>query len=477
MSSFNPLVSIVIPVYNGANYLREAIDSALAQTYPHLEILVVNDGSRDGGKTEAIAASYGDKIRYIAKENGGVATALNRGIREMKGEYFSWLSHDDLYYPHKVEAQVRFLEQQPLKEIVLYSNFDFIDKDSRFIREAGIEPVKPRDFIRQLILGDSVHGCTVLIPKSAFDKTGLFNESLRTTQDYDLWYRLAKRFDFVFMDQRLIQSRRHDEQGTVTMADAVVKGINTLLIGFVRDLEEPVILGFSGNAGVIDFYKQVAHNFSQRGFLEAAAYVRGKYEQDQFATLREAIPGILLKYKVRTMLDLGGDAFFWIRDIETELTRLLDKYTGLVRTGNRAKSEEAYGSRKIGFVEVDETKNTIPSADLVLGRDVLITASFDDILRWLEKVRASGATYLLAATYNSNVTNRDRQSGQQRKINMFKLPFNLPRPEYQLTDRDEPEISYALWRVGDLPCLRIRAVLKLIHLKRKVRAWLTGSRK
>ena len=80
----NPLVSIIIPVYNGSNFMREAIDSALAQTYPNIEILVVNDGSTDN--TREIALSYGDKIRYFEKENGGVATALNLAIREMKGE-------------------------------------------------------------------------------------------------------------------------------------------------------------------------------------------------------------------------------------------------------------------------------------------------------------------------------------------------------------------------------------------------------
>ena len=90
--------------------MREAIDSAIAQTYQNIEIIVVNDGSNDNGKTREIALSYGDKIRYFEKENGGVSTALNLGIKEMKGEYFSWLSHDDVYYPNKVERQVRELE-------------------------------------------------------------------------------------------------------------------------------------------------------------------------------------------------------------------------------------------------------------------------------------------------------------------------------------------------------------------------------
>ena len=82
-SNYSPLVSIVIPVYNGANYLKESIDSALNQSYPHIEVIVVNDGSRDEGATEAVALSYGDRIRYFSKANGGCGSALNFGIKQM----------------------------------------------------------------------------------------------------------------------------------------------------------------------------------------------------------------------------------------------------------------------------------------------------------------------------------------------------------------------------------------------------------
>lgn len=109
MNSQQPLVSIVIPVYNGSNYLKYAIDSALAQTYNNIEIIVVNDGSTDNGETEKLALSYGDSICYYAKENGGVSSAINFGIRQMKGEYFSWLSHDDQYSETKIERQLEVL--------------------------------------------------------------------------------------------------------------------------------------------------------------------------------------------------------------------------------------------------------------------------------------------------------------------------------------------------------------------------------
>ena len=118
-----PLVSIIIPVYNGSNYMREAIDSALAQTYENFEVIVVNDGSTDGGKTERIALSYGNRIRYYHKENGGVATAMNFGIHEMKGEYFSWLSHDDIFYPDKIKIQMEAIRESGNPTTIAHGSF------------------------------------------------------------------------------------------------------------------------------------------------------------------------------------------------------------------------------------------------------------------------------------------------------------------------------------------------------------------
>ena len=219
MSDFHPLVSIVIPVYNGANYMREAIDSALAQTYDNCEILVVNDGSRDDGETERIALSYGDEIRYFAKENGGVATALNLAIREMRGEYFSWLSHDDVYFPYKVERQIAFMDALELYDAVLYSDYAYIDASSRLRGEERLPGVLPDCFFQYLYLNPGMHGCTLLIPRSAFDEVGGFPEHLKTTQDYDLWLRMCRKRPFVHQAEILVQGRQHETQGSRVMPE------------------------------------------------------------------------------------------------------------------------------------------------------------------------------------------------------------------------------------------------------------------
>lgn len=216
-SNSSPFVSIVIPVYNGANYLKQAIDSALAQTYQNIEILVINDGSSDNGATESIARSYRDKIRYFSKPNGGVASALNLGIRNMRGEYFSWLSHDDWYYPHKLQRQIEALQKSHNPLQIVYSNFDtFIQNEQRLInRPPKLRTIQDR--LQSSVFGlfeGQVHGCTLLIHKSHFERVGLFNESLPTTQDYDLWFRMFLGQRLIYLNESLIVFRFHSEQGS-----------------------------------------------------------------------------------------------------------------------------------------------------------------------------------------------------------------------------------------------------------------------
>ena len=109
--------------------MREAIDSALNQTYQNIEVIVVNDGSKDN--TEEIALSYGDRIRYYNKENGGVSTALNLGIQEMTGDYFCFLPHDDVFAPQKIEKQIRAIQESGRKEAIVWSGWDMYVQDKQ----------------------------------------------------------------------------------------------------------------------------------------------------------------------------------------------------------------------------------------------------------------------------------------------------------------------------------------------------------
>ena len=224
---YAPLVSIVIPAYNASNYLAEAIDSALAQTYPNVEIIVVNDGSKDDGATERIALSYGDKIRYFSKENGGSSSALNMGIANMTGEWFSWLSHDDLYLPGKVEKQVaymntlRFDNPAALSRNVFFSAWELIDASGKMIGRCKKTTAMARElqnlphngYLIAEPTNHSFHGCSCLIHRDVFTQIGCFDEQLRLLNDMDLWFRIyAAGYKIHMIPEMLVKGRVHREQ-------------------------------------------------------------------------------------------------------------------------------------------------------------------------------------------------------------------------------------------------------------------------
>ena len=210
--AFNPKVSIVIPVYNGANFLAEAIDSALSQSYRNIEIIVINDGSDDGNETDKLARSFGDTIQYYHKKNGGVSSALNFGIQKMSGDYFSWLSHDDVYNNKKIETQIDYLKKRGNKEIITFSNFKQIDTESRVINEIRINK-RYLENIFLTILSLTIHGCTLLIPRKCFENIGGFSENIMTVQDNHLWLKMAKAgYRFEYIPKFFVKCRIHTQQ-------------------------------------------------------------------------------------------------------------------------------------------------------------------------------------------------------------------------------------------------------------------------
>lgn len=226
----NPLVSIIIPVYNGADYLQEAINSALAQTYPHVEVIVINDGSTDN--SEEIALSYGDKISYFAKPNGGVSSALNLGIEKMKGAWFSWLSHDDMYLPHKIEEQVKLTTQYEDAQIIV-NDVKFINQNSEVISRFHYkwkDGLKSSSEALLILNTNSVpNGCAMLINRS-FIADLRFNEKLIFIQDKDFYYRLFASGAKVAVSSNITTlSRVHAKQVTLLKRDAFIAEELTLL--------------------------------------------------------------------------------------------------------------------------------------------------------------------------------------------------------------------------------------------------------
>ncbi len=181
------LVSIIIPAYNQAQYLGEAIQSCLNQTYPNIEIIIVDDGSTDNTREVALALKDA-RIKYLHKSNGGLSSARNAGIRAASGEYLSFLDSDDMFLPEKIRLLMGKIKTEP--------HLGFVAGHALLIDQQGkIIPKKFETFlpspIQNLILGNPFHVGSVIVKKEWQEKIGYFDENLRSYEDWDFWLRLA----------------------------------------------------------------------------------------------------------------------------------------------------------------------------------------------------------------------------------------------------------------------------------------------
>lgn len=234
-----PKISIIIPVYNGANYLGQAIESVLQQTYKNYEIIVVNDGSTDRNATRAVAMSYGNQIQYLEKDNGGVATALNFGIRRMTGEYFVWLSHDDLLCATKLEKQIDAIVSSGREEVIAQGNYQFCSDDlKKFVRTDFHQYYTKEQLCSNLFLffWGELHFSSLLFHRKHFERIGLFDETLFTAQDNEFLFRLLRRQQTVFVEDEVSKVRFHPESGTNQFHDQVDKENRKLYFHMAQEL-------------------------------------------------------------------------------------------------------------------------------------------------------------------------------------------------------------------------------------------------
>jgi glycosyltransferase involved in cell wall biosynthesis len=226
-------VSVIIPVYNQAGYLRQAIDSVLAQTYTDFELIVVDDGSTDD--TPAVIARFGGRIRAFRKPNGGFATALNLGIRSSRAAWVAWLSADDLWTPEKLARQMTAVRNSGPVGLV-FTDFLKIGPDGSVLERvhAPDQLSTPRATFLHLLRGCYVNGSTVLIPRAVLEELGLFGERERLAADYDLFLRIAARHAILHVPEPLVLYRVHPGQGTVTKRELLERETNRIIARTLR---------------------------------------------------------------------------------------------------------------------------------------------------------------------------------------------------------------------------------------------------
>lgn len=203
-----PLVSVIIPVYNGERFINEAIESALNQTYRPIEVIVVDDGSHE--PIEPRLSAWADRIRVCRTPNRGVAAARNFGIRQSKGEYIALLDQDDVWRPEKLQRQIDVLTSRADVGLV-HSDVVYRDeRQGRTYRQTRPRAALSGQCYATLFAGSSIAACTIVMRRSAIEAVGPFDERIQGTDDYDMALRISRRFALAYVDEPLAVYRVHE---------------------------------------------------------------------------------------------------------------------------------------------------------------------------------------------------------------------------------------------------------------------------
>jgi glycosyltransferase involved in cell wall biosynthesis len=195
--------SVVIPVYNRTATLKSAIESVFCQTFDDYEIIVADDGSDFA--VQKCLQPYMGRIRYLRLDkNSGVSTARNDGIKAAGGEYIAFLDSDDIWLENKLELQIKYLRETGLKvchtDEFWYKNGKFINQGKKHARYGGDIFAKVLDFCR-------ISPSSVVLHKSVFENTGMFNPAMRVCEDYELWLRVCAMYKVCYIDKKTLIKR------------------------------------------------------------------------------------------------------------------------------------------------------------------------------------------------------------------------------------------------------------------------------
>jgi glycosyltransferase involved in cell wall biosynthesis len=212
--SSSPLVSVIIPCYRQAHFLSDAIESALAQSYPSVEVLVIDDGSPDD--TRAVAARYAG-VRYIEQEHGGLAAARNTGLAQSRGEFVVFLDADDRLLPGALHVNAALLLSNAALGFVAGASH-FITRDGAKI-ETDTRPWPTGDIYAALLRRNRIRmPGMVMFRRSVFDQAGLFDSSVDACADYDVYLRVSRLFPVAFHDTSVAEYRRHADNMSLDAA-------------------------------------------------------------------------------------------------------------------------------------------------------------------------------------------------------------------------------------------------------------------
>lgn len=209
-----------MPVYNSERFLNEAISSVLKQSYDDIELVIINDGSTDN--SDRIIRNYisNDKVKYISKANSGPANTRNVGIKSSNGDYIAFLDSDDVWLAHKIETQIKRLNETDAD--IIYSRRSIIDEHSNIICEHDERKLYAGSILNELYVDNFVCLSSVLLKNEVFNRVGFFNEHMRMSEDYDFWLRAALSSRFEYVNEELLQYRIHGLQASARYLERLI---------------------------------------------------------------------------------------------------------------------------------------------------------------------------------------------------------------------------------------------------------------
>ena len=256
----DPLVSVIIPTYNRAEYVAQAVESVLNQTYSEIETIVVDDGSTDS--TPEVLRKYQDQINYIYQERGERSKARNEGFRHSKGDCIAFLDSDDVWLPTKIEKQVGALNEQPDVGLI-YTGVQFIDTNGgpcagKLCWDEPVRKVLYEDLMTHNVITGSLSA--IMVRRACLDRVGLFDESMNICEDLDLYRRIARYYKFVKIDIPLVKVRIHRDN-TQRDATAMAKGWEATISKISRDT--PPEFEYYKHEAIIKLLSKIASLYRQ----------------------------------------------------------------------------------------------------------------------------------------------------------------------------------------------------------------------
>lgn len=304
MNNSNPKVTIVIPIYDHSNYLKEAIESALAQTYDNIEIIVVNSGY-DSSKVKAIIERHGSKIKYYDYDICKLSAALNFGIDKASGSYFCWMTTGYRYLPNKIYDQVKLLGNTE-KQIIV-SGWATINENDEILAEYGVSKVLESNFKAFLAFSEDrerLNTSAMLFPVKEFKKHAKFDENESASNDIKLLYGLAQAGLTYKVTNRLTLLRTSNISHSSQSSSSLMKNELDFIISEVIDGlgYEEILSYFNGLDSTLMYYK----NLLTSNYYRSKAILIKKIIEGQLATGNKAVKLSITDYLSMLPIELLG---------------------------------------------------------------------------------------------------------------------------------------------------------------------------